>query len=298
MEMQKSDLIHKTVRQVVIVTGLSGAGKTSAMRALEDLGFYCVDNLPAPLVRAFLTLVFQTQTNVQRVALGIDSRGERFLSDVLTELSDLKHDPLQWQVKIIFLNAHPHTILKRFQETRRKHPLAENLSIEQAIEKERQLLAPIMGVADMVLDTDTFNIHELRQWVQTAFNEKNDRKLMVTLVSFGFKYGVPSESNLVCDVRFLPNPYFIEGLRSFDGRSAQIQEYLFTHEDVADYWDRLTSFLHYSFKKFYEEGRCAVTVAIGCTGGKHRSVAIVEKITGSVCEHVVFLPVHRDVERE
>ncbi|MFA6527721.1 MAG: RNase adapter RapZ [Candidatus Babeliales bacterium] len=286
------------MRQVVIVTGLSGAGKTSAMRALEDLGFYCVDNLPAPLVKAFLTLVFQTQTKVQRVALGIDSRGERFLTDVLAELNQLKSEPQVWQVKIIFLNAHSSTILKRFQETRRKHPLAEHLSIEQAIEKERQLLAPIMDAADMVLDTDVFNIHELRQWVQKTFNEKDGRTLVVTLVSFGFKYGVPSESNLVCDVRFLPNPYFVEGLRPFDGRSCQVRDYLFAQEEVIDYWERLTSFLQYSFKKFYEEGRCAVTVAIGCTGGKHRSVAIVEKLIQGPCEHVVFLPVHRDVERE
>lgn len=285
-------------RQVVIVTGLSGAGKTSTMRVLEDLGFYCVDNLPGPLVKAFLKLVFQTQTTVHRVALGIDARGERFLTDILDELQQLKLDAQAWQIKIIFLNAQTSTILKRFQETRRKHPLSKGLSIEQAIERERELLAPIMGVADMVLDTDTFNIHELRQWVQKTFNEANDRKLVVTLVSFGFKHGVPSESNLVCDVRFLPNPFFVEGLRMLDGRNDIIRNYLFGHDEVCEYCQRLMDFLHYSFKKFYEEGRCTVTVAIGCTGGKHRSVALVEKIAQSPCEHVVFLPVHRDVEKE
>lgn len=299
MNNQRDASVQTAVPQVVIVTGLSGAGKTSVMRALEDLGFYCVDNLPVPLVVAFLKLVFQTQTSVHRVALGIDSRGEQFLSaDVEGQLGELKQHPLLWQVKIIFLNANSNTILKRFQETRRKHPLADGVSIEQAIENERQMLSPIMGVADMVLETDNFNIHELRQWVQSAFNGKNGRKLVVTLISFGFKYGVPSESNLVCDVRFLPNPYFVDALRNFDGRHKEIQDYLFVREDVIDFWDRLSNYVQYSIKKFYDEGRCSVTVAIGCTGGKHRSVALVEKMSELTCEGVTFLPLHRDVERE
>ncbi len=285
-------------KHIVIVTGLSGAGKTSVMRALEDQGFYCVDNLPIPLLATFLQLVVKTQGNQLKVALGLDARGEHFCHDLASEISKLQQGSFKNIVKTMFLNASTNTILKRFQETRRKHPLASTTDLFTAIENEKKLLEPIMASADMILDTDTFNIHDLRKWVSNAFSEVQKKELVVNLISFGFKYGAPEESNLVFDVRFLPNPYFIPDLKKLDGRNTSIQEYLFSHAAATEYWNRLSSFLHYSLQQFYEEDRFFVTIAVGCTGGKHRSVAFIEKIKNESWPKVRFVVNHRDVEKE
>jgi UPF0042 nucleotide-binding protein len=282
----------------VIVTGLSGAGKTSVMRALEDLGFYCVDNLPIPLLNTFLHLVVRTQGNPLKVALGLDARGEQFSHDLASEINKLQQGSFKHLVKIMFLNASSNTLLKRFQETRRKHPLASTTDLASAIEKEKNLLEPIMTSADMILDTDTFNIHDLRKWVSNAFSDVQAKELVVNLISFGFKYGAPEESNLVFDVRFLPNPYFVPDLKKLDGRNIRIHEYLFTNNTVVEYWNRLAAFLLYSLQQFYEEDRFFVTIAVGCTGGKHRSVAFVEKIKNENWPNVRFLVNHRDVDKE
>lgn len=285
-------------KHIVIVTGLSGAGKTSVMRALEDLEFYCVDNLPIPLLNTFLQLVVKTQNNPLKVALGLDTRGEQFCHDLAAEVNKLKQGDFKHFVKIMFLNASNATLLKRFQETRRKHPLATTIDLDSAIEKEKALLEPIMASADMILDTDTFHIHDLRKWVSNAFAGAQVKELVVNLVSFGFKYGVPEESNMVLDVRFLPNPYFIPTLKKLDGRDQDVQNYLFTHAAINEYWNKLSPFLSYSLQQFYEEDRFFVTIAIGCTGGKHRSVAFVEKIKQENWPHIRFLVNHRDVEKE
>jgi UPF0042 nucleotide-binding protein len=291
--------IKKQISHVVlIVTGLSGAGKTSVMRSLEDIGFYCVDNLPVPLITTFLTLIFHSHHNVGKIALGIDARGEQFLSNFIGEIQRVKKEELNCDLKIVFVNAKEQTILKRFQETRRKHPLADSISIDFAIEKEKRLMEPIMLMADMIFDTDLLNIHDLRIAIRTRFAENQQQELLVNLVSFGFKYGVPAESNLVYDLRFLPNPYFIPALRAHDGRNTEVQEYLFKHPEVQEYWDRLTDFLHYTINKYHQEGRFFVTIAIGCTGGKHRSVTFVEKLHNMKWANVRFLVTHRDVGKE
>ena len=287
----------KSERLVLIVTGLSGAGKTSVMRMLEDLGFYCVDNLPIPLLATFLKLA-HSHPNFHKVALGIDARGEQFLSDFITEIQSVTKNDIVCDLKIIFVNAREQTILKRFQETRRKHPLADSISLEAAIDKEKALMEPIMALADMTLDTDALTIHELRSLIRTSFSGDQQRELVVNLVSFGFKHGVPAESNLVYDLRFLPNPHFIPALKIHDGRSAIIQEYLFGHTVAQDYWQRLTDFLRYSLEQFYQEGRFFATVAMGCTGGKHRSVSFVEKLGNQSWPHIRFLITHRDVDKE
>lgn len=283
-------------KQIIVVTGLSGAGKTSVMRALEDQGFYCVDNLPIPLLTTFLELMAKANGNPLKVALGLDARGEHFCHDLAAEINKLKQGPFQHLVKIIFLNASSSTLIKRFQETRRKHPLATDIDLMSAIEKEKNLLEPINLLSDITLDTDTFNIHDLRKWISNAFADVQKKELVVNLISFGFKYGAPEDSNLVFDVRFLPNPYFVPELKSLDGRSEQIQTYLFSHHVVHDYWDRLSDFIQYSLQHFYEEDRFFVTIAIGCTGGKHRSVAFIEKIKNQTWPNVRFLVNHRDVE--
>jgi len=289
----------KKIRQVLIVTGLSGAGKNVVMRALEDFGFYCVDNLPVPLVPQFLQFAFHSQNDLLKVALGIDSREKKFLNDLMEEFKRLKgtEESSSFQLKIIFLKASDDTLIRRFQETRRAHPLGQNKGVADAILEEKQLLAPFMELADVILDTDNFNIHELRNWVKNAFLEDQAQKMYVNLVSFGFKYGVPSDSNLVFDLRFLPNPYFVPALKPLDGRDERIQKYIFEHPVSCEYWDKFSDFLKYSLKKYYEEGRFFVNISVGCTGGKHRSVAFVEKVSKQGWNDVKFILNHRDVEK-
>lgn len=281
----------------LIITGLSGAGKTSVMRALEDLGFFCIDNLPLPLLASFLDIAFKADTNLSRVALGIDARGEQFLTDFTHTIKQLRHHEAK-NLKVIFFNASEKTLLKRFQETRRKHPLAHGIDLITAIKKEKSLLEPIKALSDMILDTDIFNIYELRDWVRQSFSDGQKKELFVDLVSFGFKYGIPSESNLVYDIRFLPNPHFIPELKPLNGKHESIQQYLFTNVVVKDYWKHLTTFLAYSLQKFHEEGRSMVTIAIGCTGGKHRSVAFVEKLKQEKFDNIQFIVHHRDLGKE
>lgn len=284
-------------RILIIVTGLSGAGKTSVMRALEDLGFYCVDNLPLPLLSTFLKLA-DNNARFSKIALGIDARGEFFHSDFIAEMQNIRKNEISCKLKIVFVSAREQTILKRFQETRRKHPLGLGISLEKAIEKERHIMEPIMALADTTLETDSLNIHDLRALIHRQFSQEHQRELVVNLVSFGFKYGVPSESNLVYDLRFLPNPHFIPALKDFDGRSAQIQEFLLTQPIVSEYFNRLTDFLGFLLPKFHEEGRFFATVALGCTGGKHRSVCFIEMLHKQVFPHVRFVITHRDLGKE
>ncbi len=292
--------LEKTAqKKVVIVTGMSGAGKMSVMRTLEDFGFYCVDNLPVPLLSTFLDFSFKAHGANMKVAIGIDTRSRSFLKDCVQEVDRLRSIEKQhafFECKIIFLTSSEQVIIKRFQETRRKHPLGRGISIKDAIRKEKELLKPLRDAADIILDTNTFNIHELRRWVRGSFTQEN-HEMLVNLVSFGFKYGIPTESNVLYDLRFLPNPYFIPALKSLDGRDKPIHTYLFEQPEIQEYWNRLSDFLHYSLQKSYDEGRFFITVALGCTGGHHRSVAFVERIAQQKWEHVRFLVHHRDIKK-
>ena len=299
MVMVRTDFEKTQKRSVLMVTGLSGSGKSSVMRALEDLGFFCIDNLPIPLLSTFLSFAFKSQANLLKVAIGIDVRAglriEAFAQE-LKKLRDFRVNGL-CDIKVLFVRASDQTLMKRFQETRRKHPLGGHDSLLNAIRKENALLAPIIDLADIVLDTDALSIHDLRHRVHELFDQEQGRELVVNLVSFGFKYGVPGESNLVYDVRFLPNPYFVSELRELDGRTAAVQDFLFAQPAVRDYWERLCGFLRYSIEKYYEEGRFFTNIAIGCTGGKHRSVTFVERITQERWPNVRFLVHHRDLDK-
>ncbi|KKP24866.1 MAG: hypothetical protein SZ59_C0001G0184 [candidate division TM6 bacterium GW2011_GWF2_28_16] len=287
-------------KQALIVTGLSGAGKTIFIRTLEDYGFYCVDNLPVPLLSTFLNLAHHGQHNLTKVALSIDARSKKFLSDFVSFLQDIRNQEKdRWDLKIIFLNASTNTITKRFQETKRNHPLmTQDIGLAQAITQEQALLEPIKAMADIVLDTDVFNVHELRDWVKRSLSTTFEQQILVNLISFGFKYGVPTESNLVYDLRFLPNPYFEPALKHLDGRNDLIKKYLFEKESVNEYWNLLRDFLQYSTQKFYNNGRFFVNIGIGCTGGKHRSVAFVERLLLEKWENTRFLVTHRDLGKE
>ncbi len=282
--------------QIIIVTGYSGAGKSSVLRTLEDVGFLCVDNLPIALLGQFFDLVKQTTIGQKRFALGIDIRGGDRMECVVEALLYMRTKfP---SLKILFLRASAPILMKRFQETRRKHPLADAIHLSDAIEMERLMMQPLIDRADMIFDTDQLTIHQLRSMIRTTFSKEQTQKIMVSLISFGFKYGIPTESNYVFDLRSLPNPYFVDSLKAYSGTDACINAYLFEKQPVREYWDKLIDFIRYAIAKSYEEGRCFINIAIGCTGGKHRSVAFVEKIALEKIENTHFLLQHRDIDRE
>ena len=279
--------------QLLMVTGYSGAGKSTVLRALEDIGFFCVDNLPIPLLHSFFQLVSQSTMIGQKVALGIDVRSGQNMHDLVDELN--KGNALRtYPMKIFFLTSSPEVLMKRFQETRRNHPLAHTRSLSEAIAYEQQLLKPLMELSDLVLATDQLTIHQLRRFVRNSFAQSAQPQLIVNLISFGFKYGVPHESNSVYDVRFLPNPYFIPSLRPLDGTSQEIRDFLFAQPELNEYWPKLVDFVHYSIKKASAEGRFFMNIAIGCTGGRHRSVALVEALAALPLENVHYIVRHRD----
>jgi UPF0042 nucleotide-binding protein len=282
--------------QLIIVTGYSGAGKSTVLRALEDIGFFCVDNLPIALLDSFFQLVSSSKINGQRLALGIDVRGGIAIQELIAEVERLKKN--RFSLKIFFLTSSVPVLIKRFQETRRKHPLADTTDILDAINQEKFLLQPLVAIADLLLDTDQFSIHQLREYVRSSFAAGGQQKMIVSLMSFGFKYGVPIESNFVYDIRSLPNPYFVPDLKMLDGTDIAIQRYLFDQNEVQEYWHKLLDFITYSIKKSHAEGRFFINIAIGCTGGKHRSVALIEKLAQEKIPHVQFLVEHRDVSRD
>ena len=289
-------MIKKDSPQIVIVTGYSGAGKNTMLHSLEDLGFYCIDNLPSALLQAFFESVAQQEIAYPRIALGIDVRGD--LNNVMHKLFRLK-TVWPFSIKIVFLSSSYQVLLKRFQETRRKHPLAtQELDVSDAILKEQTLLQSLSDIADIVLDTDQFTIHQLRQFVIQSFTHESQQQMVLTVTAFGFKYGVPPESNLVFDVRFLPNPYFVPELRKLNGTDQAVYGYLFAQDEVNRYWERFVTFATYVIKQSLKEGRYSMHIAIGCTGGKHRSVAFDYKFAQRSIANVTFVTRYRDIERE
>lgn len=283
--------------EVLVVTGYSGAGKSTVLRALEDIGFFCIDNLPLQLLHSLFQFISQSTHPHQKIALGIDARGGHNMEHLIEALSKA-HEYNLYKVKIFFLSASAEVLNKRFQETRRKHPLAESVDLLTAIGKEKRLLQPLVECAHFVLETDQFTIHELRNLVRVSFSSTDALKLTVNVISFGFKYGVPHESNMIYDVRFLPNPYFIEELRPLEGTHARIADYLFSHDAVQEYWEKLVDFFNYSIRKSYEEGRSFITISIGCTGGRHRSVALVKRLVQQDIPYVQFIIKHRDINKD
>lgn len=278
--------------EIVIVTGMSGAGKSIVLKALEDLGFFCVDNLPSVLVP---TCIAQQTVATQKLALGIDIRGGMF-DETIACVQNMRQQKIPF--KIIFVTAALPTLIKRFQETRRHHPLGSATDLRDAIEQEKRLLSPLEAIADQVLATDQLTTHQLRALIRQIFAQDEAPQMMVTITSFGFKYGVPPENNFVFDARSLPNPYFVPELKMHDGTSAAIQSYLFEQPQVQEYWHKFSDFIDFSLRNAYQEGRFFVAVAIGCTGGRHRSVALVEKLAQLPLPHVQFFIKHRDIKKD
>ena len=287
------------MERLVVITGLSGSGKTLAVDCFEDLGYFCVDNLPVGLIVPFRDLIQQSREPVTRVALVIDAREGAFLEQFPAVLKHLRDQNAP--VELLFFECSDDVLKRRFSTTRRPHPMARaGGTLEQAILQEVEALGPLREVSDRIIDTSNFTAHQLRTFLKNAYEVSSASAVpRVNVVSFGFKYGVPAEVDLLFDVRFLPNPYFVDSLRPLDGRDARIQEFLDATPATGEFLERLQSFLGFLIPHYSAEGKSYLTVAIGCTGGKHRSVALAEKL--GTYFGTTDLPTsvsHRDVGRE
>ena len=297
---------RQTRRQVprtsrfLVITGMSGAGKSHAIRALEDLGYYCVDNLPTPLIPVMADLSLRDEVDTQKIAVVVDVREKSFIREfppmwrTLRALPDLK--PL-----LVFLEANDAALLRRFSETRRPHPLAPDRPIADALEREREMLAKIRATADEIIDTSDLTVHELRQIFHGMARGTSERARMVmTFESFGFKHGVPLDADLVFDCRFLPNPHFVAGLRSKTGKDKPVISYMQKYPATRDFRQRLEGFLRYVVPHYVAEGKAYLTVAIGCTGGRHRSVYLAEQLRKELSglKNVSTRVRHRDLTRD
>jgi UPF0042 nucleotide-binding protein len=260
-------------KRIIVITGMSGAGKSTAIRALEDSGFTCIDNLPAPL----LMKVTELGDPTQRLAFVIDARESEFLKDAPRAIDEARR--AGHEVQVLFLDASDEAIARRFSETRRRHPLSERGTVADGLARERGLLAELREAAEHVLDTSTMTVHELRRQVMARFGVERTTELAITVMSFGFKYGVPSNADLVFDVRFLPNPFFVPELKAFTGKDARVSQFVLGQEGAAEFVLRVEGLLAFLLPRYQKEGKSYLTVAIGCTGGKHRSVALAQVLT-------------------
>jgi len=287
---------QRAATRFMVVTGLSGSGKTHAIHALEDLGYFCVDNLPTQLIPTFAELCTRGEAHLERVAIVVDVRERGFLSQFPPVFRKLRGLP-GVEAKLIFLEANRSALVRRFSETRRPHPLAPDRSVSEGIDEERKKMLAIRGMADIIVDTSNLTVHELREAFGRMTRDESTRADMVlNLLSFGFKHGAPTEADLVFDVRFLPNPHFVDRLRHLTGRDARVVRFIKQHKVTQDFINRLTEFLKFVLPHYVTEGKTYLTVAIGCTGGQHRSVMIAEALKKTL-EHTpgVRLRVkHRD----
>jgi UPF0042 nucleotide-binding protein len=282
----------------VVITGLSGAGKSFAIKCFEDMGFFCVDNLPTTLIPTFADLIMRSEQSIHRVALGVDVREGAYLSSLLDTIRELRargHD-----VEVLFLEASEEALVRRYHESRRRHPLAGDGNALDGIRAEHKALSDLREVADRILDTSALTVHQLKDRLIELYVAPRSRPgLSPSLVSFGFKHGVPFDADLVFDVRFLPNPHFVDALRALDGRDERVRTFVLNHAESKELLRRLEDFLRFVLPCYEREGKAYLTVAVGCTGGRHRSVTIAEELkrflTGLGYTPTV---VHRDLGRE
>ncbi len=283
---------------VVIVTGLSGSGKSTAIRVLEDLGFYCIDNLPVVLTPKFIELCQNSEEDIPRIALGIDLRERAFLGDYSAVLEGIRR--AGHQVEILYLDAADDVLVRRFSETRRPHPLAEGADVASGIARERQGLAGLKGLADRIIDTTAFTVHQLRDELRRLLADVagSEAAMRVLLLSFGYKYGLPTDTDIVLDVRFLPNPFFVEELRALDGTDPAVARFVLERTETQEFLALTTALLDFSLPLYVREGKRYLTVGLGCTGGRHRSVALVGELERRSSGHGYPVRIqHRDVGR-
>lgn len=285
---------HDT-RQLVILTGLSGSGKSTVLRSFEDMGFYCVDNLPVELIPIFAELHAAGEGDFARAALLVDAREGLQLEKLPPLLRHLKKDH---PITLVFIEAGEDALLRRYSETRRPHPLGKNYSVRESLRHERALMEPIRKLADVVIDTTQFNVHELRHFVTKRFKNPDTRPMLVSVVSFGFRFGVPSDADLVFDVRFLPNPHFVARLRPYTGKDRKVRQYIRSFPQTGEFLRRIESLLTYLIPHYVREGKSYLTIAFGCTGGRHRSVMMSEWLKNALAKRGYSTKViHRDLEK-
>ncbi len=281
----------------LIVSGMSGAGKSRTVAVLEDLGFYCVDNMPVELLPKFAEICMASAERYEHVALVVDVRARNNFKSLFAALKHVKS--LGCDYKILYLDTATETLIRRYKETRRKHPLmTENTTITEAIAKEREILEGLRGKADFVVDTTALSLAKLKETIVGLFKEDRAGIFEVNVMSFGFKYGLPTEADLVFDVRFLPNPYYEISLREKNGTDPKVRDYVFRDGEADRFMEKLTDLIDYLIPRYSEEGKTNIVVGIGCTGGKHRSVAICEALTRHIQETgYKAYATHRDYQR-
>jgi UPF0042 nucleotide-binding protein len=281
--------------QLVILTGLSGSGKSTVLHAFEDMGFYCVDNLPVELIPIFAELHAAGEGDFARAALLVDAR-EGLQLEKLPPL--LRHLRKEHPITLVFIDAAEDALVRRYSETRRPHPLGRNYSVRESLTHERALMEPIRKLADVVIDTTKFNVHELRHFITERFKNPDQRPMLVSLVSFGYKYGVPTDADLVFDVRFLPNPHFVPRLRKYTGRDPKVRRYIGSFPQTGEFLRRIEGMLTYLMPHYIHEGKSYLTIAFGCTGGKHRSVMLAEEVEKALARRGLSTKVvHRDIDK-
>ncbi|MEL4106028.1 RNase adapter RapZ [Oscillospiraceae bacterium WX1] len=284
--------------EILIISGLSGGGKSRVAAVLEDMDFYCVDNMPVALMPKFAELCLATRGRYERVALVTDVRAIENLNELFVALEEMGQ--MGCGHRILFVEASLYTIVKRYKETRRRHPLdPDGCDLEKAVRREIEIMTPVRNEADIIIDTTDLTLGRLQRRLFSIFNKNNaDKPLNVSLVSFGYKYGIPIESDLVFDVRFLPNPFYIEALRSLTGLDTPVRDYIFDFEQTQIFFDKLTDLLEFLLPAYIDEGRRNLVVCIGCTGGRHRSVALTQALCARLGEKGYPVDAtHRDIDR-
>lgn len=283
----------------VIVTGMSGAGKSTALKMLEDVGYFCVDNLPFPLITKLSELALTPSAEINKIAVGVDIRSGNSFSEFEKGLDELVQTGFEFE--ILFLDSKDDVLIKRYKETRRNHPLAKEGRLDEGIQKERKKLVDLRKRADYILDTSNMLTRELKTELNKIFVENKEFKnIYVTVCSFGFKYGIPSDADLVFDVRFLPNPYYIENLRYQTGNDTEIREFVMANDSAKEFLEKLKDMVRFLIPNYISEGKHQLVVAIGCTGGKHRSVTLANELYESLGqdENLGIKIEHRDIEKD
>ena len=283
----------------VIVTGMSGGGKSTALKMLEDAGFYCVDNLPISLIEKFVELVSVPGSEINKVALGLDVRADQSFEETTRILDQLKEKGYDFE--ILFMDANETSLIKRYKETRRIHPLAADGRVEDGVKRERKVLENVRKNADYVLDTSKLLTRDLKEELDRIFIKNEEyNSLMVTVMSFGFKHGIPADADLVFDVRFLPNPFYIDELKRKTGNDREVQEYVMGFPEAESFMEKLTDLIQFLIPNYVKEGKYQLVIAIGCTGGKHRSVTLANALYQKLCNEKAYgIKIeHRDIQKD
>ncbi|MEQ6377760.1 RNase adapter RapZ [Bacillaceae bacterium S4-13-56] len=282
--------------QLVIITGMSGAGKTVAIQSFEDLGFFCIDNLPPALLPKLLELMKDSKHDIQRVALGMDLRGREFFDSLFGALDKLANE--EWlQEHILFLDADDQTLVTRYKETRRSHPLAPEGTPLEGIRQERVILEELKGRAQSIINTTQLKPRELREKILSSYSKKTQQVFSVNVISFGFKHGIPIDADLVFDVRFLPNPHYVEHMRPLTGLDSDVASYVFKWTETHKFIEKLFDLLQFMLPQYKREGKSQLVIAIGCTGGQHRSVALAEYTAKHFSKDYITHVTHRDIDK-